>query len=88
MRFEVLIPASPPDQPFDVTLRVESDTWLAALKAGVSKICGADLAPNVLCDVRDDATIDVTDPRTGRVFRISELPAAAAGAHPARAAAP
>jgi hypothetical protein len=87
VRFEVLIPAAPPEQPFDVTLRVESDTWLGALKAGVSKICGADLAPNVLCDVQDDATIDVTDPRTGRVFRISELSAGAAAPAAARAAA-
>ena len=88
MRFEVLIPAAPPEQPFDVTLRVESETWLGALKAGVGKICGGELAPNVLCDVRDDATVDVTDPRTGRTFRISELPATAGAPAASRGAAP
>jgi hypothetical protein len=72
-RFEVLIPAAPPEQPFHITLRVESETWLPALKAGLQKICGAQLAPNILCDVGEDGAIDVTDPSSGRVFRISEL---------------
>jgi hypothetical protein len=77
-RFEVFIPAAPPEQPFHVTLRVESDTWLPALKAGLQKICGAQLAANILCDVGADGAIDVTDPASGRVFRISELDPAGA----------
>jgi hypothetical protein len=80
VRFEVFIPAAPPEQPFAVTLRVEADTWLGALKAGVHKICGVQVAANILCDVRDDRVIDVTDPATGRVFRISEVAAGAPAA--------
>jgi hypothetical protein len=85
-RFEVLIPASPPEQPFHVTLRVESETWLPALKVGLQKICGAELTPNILCDVGDDGAIDVTDPVSGRVFRITEVAPPAAPA-PASASA-
>jgi hypothetical protein len=84
-RFEVFIPAAPPEQPFHVTLRVDSDTWLPALKAGLQKMCGTQLAANILCDVGADGAIDVTDPASGRVFRIMELgPAGAKAAEPAQ----
>jgi len=76
-KFEVFIPAAPPEQPFNLTLRVDADTWLAALKVGLQKICGAQVAPNILCDVKDDESIDVTDPVSGRVFRIAQVEAAA-----------
>jgi len=76
-RFEVRIPAAPPHQPFALTLRVDAESWLPALKLGLQKICGERLADNVLCDVGDGA-VDVTDPATGRTFRIVELPAAGA----------
>jgi len=79
-KFEVFIPAAPPEQPFNLTLRVDADTWLAALKVGLQKICGAQLAPNILCDVKDDESIDVTDPVSGRVFRIAQVEPGAAEA--------
>jgi putative methionine-R-sulfoxide reductase with GAF domain len=81
-KFEVFIPASGPGS-FDLTLRVEADNWLAALNTGMKKIgekggAGA----NVLVDIQDDESIHVTDPKSGRVFRIKEAapPAAAAPA--------
>ncbi len=79
-RFEVFCPAAPPALPVDVTLRVEAEHWLAALKAGLQKVGGAEVASNVLCDIQADGSIHVTDPRGGRVFRIAELRADAAQA--------
>ena len=79
-RFEVFCPAAPPALPVDVTLRVEAEHWLAALKAGLQKVGGAQVTSNVLCDVQADGSIHVTDPRGGGVFRIAELRADAAQA--------
>ncbi len=93
-RFEVFIPATPPGLPMDVTLRVQSENWLAALKTGLQKMGGGQLPPNILCDIQEDGSIHVSDP-SGQVFRIRELaeapattPVPAPGAPPAAAAAP
>jgi hypothetical protein len=83
-RFEVYVPPAPPKLPVAVTLRVESENWLAALKVGLQKVGGGELAANILCDIQSDGSIHVTDPAGARVFRIRELPAAA----PARPVAP
>lgn len=72
-RFEVLCPASPPALAQDVTLRLEAEHWLAALKAGLQRVGASPSATHVLCDVQADGTIAVTDPRGGGVFRIREL---------------
>jgi len=72
-RFEVLVPAAPPALPVDVTLRIDADNWLAALKAGLEKIGGPGIASNLLCDIRADGSIHVSDPQGGGVFRIQEL---------------
>ena len=73
-RFEVFIPAAEPEG-MSLTLRVTADTWMAALKVGLKKIGHAGGMPqNVLCDVQDDESIHVTDPRSNRVFRIVEIP--------------
>jgi hypothetical protein len=77
-RFEIILPPAPPDQPFEVRLRVESETWLAALRLGVERICGADAA-QVVCEVRGDG-MEVRDPRDGRTFRVVELTQRAAKA--------
>ncbi len=71
-RFEVFIPATPPQLPVDVTLRVQSENWLAALKTGLQKMGGAQLPPNILCDIQADGSIHVSDP-SGRAFRIREM---------------
>ena len=73
-RFEVFIPPAEADG-LSLTLRVTADSWMAALKIGLRKIGeGGSMPQNVLCDVQEDESIHVTDPRTNRVFRIVELP--------------
>ena len=79
-RFEVYVPASPPQLPVAITLRVESENWLAALKVGLQKVGGGELAANILCDIQGDGSIHVTDPGGARVFRIREVTEAAAPA--------
>jgi len=72
-RFEVYVPEAPPGLPAALTLRVDAAHWLAALKAGLDRF-GLPAPPaHVLCDIKPDGTIHVTDPESGRVFRIHEL---------------
>src|ERR1700694_4327779 len=72
-KFEVHIPAAE-NRTLTVTLRVEADHWMAALKTGVQKLGeqGAS-AQNVLADINDDGSIHVTESNTGRVFQIREI---------------
>jgi hypothetical protein len=71
--FEVYVPEAPPGLPAALTLRVEAAHWLAALKAGLARF-GLPAPPaHVLCDIKPDGSIHVTDPESGRVFRIHEL---------------
>lgn len=72
-RFEVYVPEAPPGLPAALTLRVDAAHWLAALKAGLDRF-GLPAPPaHVLCDIKPDGTVHVTDPESGRVFRIHEL---------------
>lgn len=88
-RFEVFVPAAPPALPIDLTLRLEAESWLAALRTGLEKIGGPHQATNVLCDIQADGSIHVTDPRGGAVFRIRSIEASAPSSPaPAPAAAP
>jgi hypothetical protein len=82
-RFEVFVPAAPPKLPIDLTLRIDAEHWLAALKTGLMRIGETHMANNVLCDIQGDGSIHVTDPDSGRVFRIQELPQAQVTAPPA-----
>lgn len=72
-KFEVHIPAADAGG-FNMTLKVDAENWMAALKAGMTKLGeqGATVQ-NVLVDIQDDNSIHVTEPRNGRVFRIREL---------------
>ncbi len=71
--FEILIPKS--DRiPMDLRLRLKAESWIDALKAGLAKVGEEGPAPEgVLCDIKDDNSIHVTDTHSGRVFRIEEL---------------
>jgi hypothetical protein len=71
-RFEVFIPPAGPEG-VGLTLRVVADSWMAALKIGLHKIGDGNAPTNVFCDAMADESIHVTDPRTGRVFRIAEI---------------
>jgi GAF domain len=73
-RYEVFVPAAPPRVPMDLTLRLEADHWLGALKTGLKRLGEAHPTNNVLCDIQADGSIHVTDPDSGRVFRIVEVP--------------
>jgi hypothetical protein len=73
-KFEVFIPQAGPGG-MDMTLRVEAENWLAALSTGLKKLgdkSGA-AANNVMVDIQDDESFHVTDPKSGRVFRIRDL---------------
>src|ERR1043165_3300995 len=72
-KFEVFIPAAEAGG-FDMTLKVDAANWMAALKAGLSKLGEqGSTIQNVLVDIQDDNTIHVTEPKDGRVFRIKEM---------------
>jgi hypothetical protein len=72
-KYEVHIPAAEQGG-FNITLKVNADNWMAALKAGMQKLGeqGA-VSSNVMVDVQDDQSIHITDNMSGRVFRIREL---------------
>src|SRR3990172_3678756 len=72
-KFEVFIPAAQASER-SLTLKVDADNWMAALKAGLKRLGqgGAQVA-NIMVDVMEDNSIHVTEPASGRVFRIKEL---------------
>ena len=72
-RYEVFCPASPPEVPADVTVRVDAEHWLAALRAALQKVGGPEPGAHLLCDVQQDGTIQASDPGGGGVYRIREL---------------
>jgi len=84
-RYEVFIPKSA-KLPMDMRLRLEADSWIEALKAGLAKVGeGSAAIENVLCDIKDDFSIHVTDATTGRVFQIVEIEPPSPEASEARA---
>ena len=75
-KFEIFIPAHDASS-FNMTLRVTADTWMAALKLGLAKLQLPIVISDVVVDVREDHSVHVTEPSSGRVFRISEVQEAA-----------
>ncbi|HEY0882684.1 MAG TPA: hypothetical protein VGD87_14180, partial [Archangium sp.] len=72
-KFEVHIPATDSNG-FNVTLKVGAENWMAALKAGMQKLGEqGTVSQNVMVDIQEDNSIHVTEPASGRVFRIREL---------------
>ncbi len=73
MYFEVFIPAAD-SQGYDVNMTVEADNWMMALKSGLARTGETDeLIRNVMCDIKDDNTIHVTDATSRRVFVLREI---------------
>lgn len=73
--FEVFLPAKDPSLP-NVTLTVEAQNWIGALRTGLSNLGeGHEAIANVMCDIKEDNSIHVTDVATRRVFRLREVPA-------------
>jgi hypothetical protein len=76
-KFEIFIPAQDPSS-FNMTLKVSAETWMAALKLGLAKLQLPIAINDVVVEMQDDQSISVTEPATGRQFRITELSDAAA----------
>lgn len=56
--------------------QVKADTWTAALKTGLKKVGGGEVdTRSLMCDIKEDGRMDVTDPKSGRVFVIRDLDA-------------
>lgn len=73
MMYEVFIPSHDAEG-FDVTITVEADNWMTALKSGLERTGeGADSIRNVMCDIQEDNTIHVTDATTRRVFVLTAV---------------
>lgn len=73
--FEVFMPAKTAGQP-NITLTVEAQNWIGALRTGLSNLGeGHEAIANVMCDIKEDNSIHVTDVSTRRVFRLREVPA-------------
>ena len=72
-KYEVFLPPAR-EGDFNLTLRVDADNWMAALKAGLKKLGeqGSQVS-NLMVDIMEDNSIHVTDSASGRVFRIKEL---------------
>jgi hypothetical protein len=74
MYFEVFIPSADA-QGYDVKMTVEADNWMMALKSGLARTGESEeLVRNVMCDIKEDNTIHVTDATSRRVFVLKELP--------------
>jgi GAF domain len=72
-KFEVYIPATDPGG-LSMTLKVGAENWMAALKAGLTKLGEqGTVSQNVMVDIQDDDSIHITEAHSGRVFRIREL---------------
>ncbi len=72
-RFEVHIPSAEPNG-INVTLRVDAEHWMAALRTGLLKLGEqGSSVQNVLVDIQGDGSVHVTESANGRVFEIREL---------------
>ena len=57
-----------------MTLTVEAPNWIGALRTGLSNIGeGQESISNVMCDIKEDNSIHVTDVASHRVFRLREV---------------
>lgn len=77
--FELFIPARG-EGDFNITARIRGASWIQALRDGLSRLGETADVQNILCDIHE-AGIDVTEPKSGRVFRIRELPDSQAATH-------
>src|SRR5689334_8144178 len=59
--FEVFIPGKAAGMP-NVTLTIEAPNWIGALRSGLKSIGeGQEAIANVMCDIKEDNSIHVTD---------------------------
>jgi hypothetical protein len=52
--------------------KIRGDSWMGALKSGLAKLGDRTDVTSLMCDVKKQGMV-VTDPKSGRVFRIREV---------------
>ena len=73
MLYEVLIPSTDPNG-YDETITVDAGNWMSALKSGLARTGEPDAdIRGVMCDIKDDNSIHVTDALTRRIFILREI---------------
>ncbi len=73
MLYEVMIPSAEA-RGYDESITVDAPNWMSALKSGLERTGETDTdIRNVMCDIKDDNSIHVTDATTRRVFVLREL---------------
>lgn len=70
-KFEVLVPLA--DGSKEVVVREEGPNWFCALESALSGLGMADCMKNIICDIKEDGGIYVTDTASGRKFLVREL---------------
>ncbi len=71
--FEVFIPSKESGMP-GVTLTLEAPNWIGALRTGLQNLGETqESISNVMCDIKEDNSIHVTDVSSHRVFRLREV---------------
>lgn len=80
-KFEIFIPAQDASS-FNMTLRVNADNWMAALKLGLAKLQLPIAVQDIVVDVQPDHSVSVTEPTSGRQFKITEVAEAASALPP------
>jgi hypothetical protein len=69
--FDVLIPGADPQSP-SLNVRIEAESWTQALRNGLARMGDPADVRNVLVEITPKGTL-VTEPKSGRVFRIVEI---------------
>ena len=87
MQFEVQVPQQNNPQQVQ-TLVVEAPNWLFALRDSLKQLGEEPQVRNIMCDIKSEHSIRVTDATTGRIYEINQVTASAAQPVAAPAAAP
>ena len=83
--FEVFIPGM--DDTLGITLTLEAPNWIGALRTGLQNLGeGQESISNVMCDIKEDGSIHVTNVSSNRVFRLLEVQAPAVSQRPSSGA--
>jgi hypothetical protein len=65
---------NPDGKPSGFIARVEADHWMVALAAGLRRLGeSTEFLRDVQVEIQKDGAVKVTEPRTGRIFRIAPL---------------
>lgn len=72
-KFFVYIPSPMAGMP-NLQIKVEADNWMVALQIGRQRVGEkTELGSNIMCDFKEDGSVEITDPSTGRAFSIKEI---------------